>query len=98
MAEVVERPQVVPDRPTLETCDETITLAIEGTSCTLCALRTERGLKKLPGVAFVKGSLRSIVPAKVLPGIERRVGALPMHAAYVAYHREWRKVFNGRDK
>ncbi|MGH2517934.1 MAG: heavy metal translocating P-type ATPase [Ktedonobacterales bacterium] len=53
MAEVQERTEASPSPSSAsrESRDEHVTLALEGMTCASCALRIERGLKKLPGVA-----------------------------------------------
>src|SRR5215469_6872078 len=57
MAELQERRPTTPqldvssETGAAETPSSAITLALEGMSCASCALRIEKGLKKVPGVA-----------------------------------------------
>src|SRR5690349_5417010 len=48
MAEIQDRPEVADVAMALETTR--VTLAIEGMTCASCAMRIEKGLKKLTGV------------------------------------------------
>src|SRR5581483_12332709 len=49
--QATKQPGASPDMPVAQTSSAGITLALEGMSCASCALRIEKGLKKVPGVA-----------------------------------------------
>lgn len=51
MAELQDRTQVESVSKEPEQTPETVTLSLEGMTCASCALRIEKGLKKVPGVA-----------------------------------------------